>query len=103
MCTMDADALLCQMVPGALSHVPYADYSDQKELDVWAHLGRVKSAQEMQAALKALQMAHLREFFPREPGLNPCLRADRLCHGHVDSTGRRSSFRNGHLTLKEIP
>jgi Fe-S-cluster containining protein len=65
MFNMDIDALLCQMVPGALSHVPYADYSDHKELYVRAHLGRVKSEQEMQAALKGLQMADLRAFFPQ--------------------------------------
>ena len=65
MFNMDADALLCQMVPGALSHVPYADYSDHKELYVRAHLGKVKTQAEMQAALKALQMADLREFFPQ--------------------------------------
>ena len=65
MFNMDADALLCQMVPGELAHVPYADYSQHKELYVRAHLGRVKNDQEMQAALKALQMADLRDFFPR--------------------------------------
>ena len=65
MFNMDVDALLCQMVPGALSHVPYADYSDQKELYVRAHLGRVKTGEEMQAALKTLQMADLRDFFPQ--------------------------------------
>ena len=65
MFNMDADALLCQMVPGALSHVPYADYSDHKELYVRAHLGKVKTQAEMQAALRALQMADLREFFPQ--------------------------------------
>ncbi|MDQ6880696.1 MAG: YkgJ family cysteine cluster protein [Pseudomonadota bacterium] len=64
MFNMDVDALLCQMVPGALSHVPYADYSDQKELYVRAHLGRVKTGEEMRAALKTVQMADLREFFP---------------------------------------
>ncbi|MDB5945364.1 MAG: hypothetical protein JWQ33_390 [Ramlibacter sp.] len=68
MFNMDADALLCQMVPGSLSHVPYADYSDQKELYVRAHLGRVKTAEEVQAALKALEMADLREFFPHGLG-----------------------------------
>lgn len=65
MFNMDADALLCQMVPGALSHVPYADYSEHKELYVRAHLGRVKTEPEMQAALKALKMADVREFFPQ--------------------------------------
>jgi hypothetical protein len=65
MFNMDADALLCQMVPGALSHVPYADYSNQKELYVRAHLGRVRSEQELQAALGKLEMADLREFFPQ--------------------------------------
>ncbi|MDB5942039.1 MAG: hypothetical protein JWQ13_1605 [Ramlibacter sp.] len=67
MFNMDADALLCQMVPGALSHVPYADYADHKELYVRAHLGKVKSQEELQEALKALKMADLREFFPQGP------------------------------------
>jgi uncharacterized protein len=61
---MDADALLCQMVPGARSQAPYADHSIYKELYIRAHLGKVKSQQEMQAALKSLRMADLREFFP---------------------------------------
>jgi Fe-S-cluster containining protein len=65
MFNMDVDALLCQMVPGALSHVPYADYSDHKEVYVRAHLGRVKNQDDMQAALQALRMADLREFFPQ--------------------------------------
>lgn len=64
MFNMDADALLCQMVPGSLSHVPYADYKDHKEVYVRAHLGRGKSHEAMQTALKALHMADLREFFP---------------------------------------
>jgi Fe-S-cluster containining protein len=61
---MDADALLCQMVPGARSQAPYADHSIYKELYIRAHLGKVKSQEEMQAALKSLRMADLREFFP---------------------------------------
>ena len=61
---MDADALLCQMVPGARSQAPYADHGIYKELYIRAHLGKVKSDEEMQAALKALRMADLREFFP---------------------------------------
>ena len=68
---MDADALLCHMVPGARSQAPYADHSIYKELYVRAHLGKVKSREEMQAALKSLRMADLREFFPnglRKPG-----------------------------------
>lgn len=64
MFNMDVDALLCQMVPGALSHVPYADYKDHKELYIRAHLGRVRSDAEMQAALKELRMADVRAFFP---------------------------------------
>jgi Fe-S-cluster containining protein len=67
---MDADALLCQMVPGARSQAPYADHSIYKELYIRAHLGKVKSQEDMQAALKSLRMADLREFFPnglREP------------------------------------
>ena len=66
---MDADALLCQMVPGARSQAPYADHSLYKELYIRAHLGKVKSQEEMQAALKALPMADLREFFPHGAGL----------------------------------
>jgi Fe-S-cluster containining protein len=68
---MDADALLCQMVPGARSQAPYADHSIYKELYIRAHLGKVKSQEEMQTALKSLRMADLREFFPngsRKPG-----------------------------------
>ena len=68
---MDADALLCQMVPGARSQAPYADHSIYKELYIRAHLGKVKSQEAMQAALKSLRMADLREFFPnglRKPG-----------------------------------
>jgi Fe-S-cluster containining protein len=61
---MDADALLCQMVPGARSQAPYADHSIYKELYIRAHRGKVKSQEEMQTALKALRMADLREFFP---------------------------------------
>ena len=63
MFNMDADALLCQMVPGALSHVPYAEFKDQKELYVRGHLGPVKSQEAMQVALEALKMADLRGFF----------------------------------------
>jgi Fe-S-cluster containining protein len=61
---MDSDALLCQMVPGARSQAPYADHSIYKELYIRAHLPKVKSQEEMQAALQALRMADLREFFP---------------------------------------
>jgi Fe-S-cluster containining protein len=61
---MDADSLLCQMVPGARSQAPYADHSIYKELYIRAHLGKVKSQEEMQGALKSLRMADLREFFP---------------------------------------
>jgi len=61
---MDADALLCQMVPGHRSQAPYADHGIYKELYIRAHLGKVKSDEEMQAALKSLRMADLREFFP---------------------------------------
>jgi Fe-S-cluster containining protein len=61
---MDADALLCQMVPGARSQAPYADHSIYKELYVRAHLPKVKSQEEMQVALQSLRMADLREFFP---------------------------------------
>jgi Fe-S-cluster containining protein len=61
---MDADSLLCQMVPGARSQAPYADHSIYKELYIRAHLGKVKSQEEMQAALQTLRMADLREFFP---------------------------------------
>jgi Fe-S-cluster containining protein len=65
---MDADSLLCQMVPGARSQAPYADHSIYKELYIRAHLGKVKSQEEMQAALKGLRMADLREFFPNGLG-----------------------------------
>lgn len=65
---MDVDALLCQMVPGARSQAPYADHSLYKELYIRAHLGKVKSQEEMQAALKSLRMADLREFFPQGLG-----------------------------------
>ena len=61
---MDADALLCQMVPGARSQAPYADHGIYKELYIRAHLPKVKSQEEMQAALQSLRMADLREFFP---------------------------------------
>ena len=71
---MDADALLCQMVPGARSQAPYADHSIYKELYVRAHLGKVKNQQEMQAALKSLRMADLREFFPN--GLRKALEGE---------------------------
>jgi Fe-S-cluster containining protein len=64
---MDADALLCQMVPGVRSQAPYADHTIYKELYVRSHIGRVKSDEEMQAALKSLRMADLREFFPQGP------------------------------------
>ncbi len=67
--SMDTDALLCQNVPGVRSQAPYADHSAYKELYVRAHVGRVKSDEAMQAALKTLQMADLREFFPH--GLPP--------------------------------
>jgi Fe-S-cluster containining protein len=68
---MDADSLLCQMVPGRRSQAPYADHGVYKELYIRAHLGKVRSQEEMQAALQALRMADLREFFPngaRQPG-----------------------------------
>ena len=65
---MDADALLCQMVPGARSQAPYADHGIYKELYIRAHLPKVKSQEEMQAALKSLRMADLREFFPNGLG-----------------------------------
>jgi Fe-S-cluster containining protein len=65
---MDADALLCQMVPGSRSQAPYADHSIYKELYIRAHLGRVRSQEGMQAALKGLRMADLREFFPNGLG-----------------------------------
>ena len=71
---MDKDALLCQMVPGSRSRAPYADPSVHKELYVRAHLGRVKSDEEMRSALQGLQMADLREFFPH--GLQPKAGAD---------------------------
>jgi Fe-S-cluster containining protein len=61
---MDADALLCQMVPGARSQAPYADHGIYKELYIRAHLGKIKTDEQMQAALKSLRMADLREFFP---------------------------------------
>lgn len=64
MFNMDVDALLCQMVPGQLSHVPYADYRDHKELYVRSHLGKVRSEVEMQRALQELRFADVREFFP---------------------------------------
>ena len=66
---MDADALLCQNIPGVRSQAFYADHSLYKELYVRAHLGRIKDDEAMQTALKGLQMADLREFFPR--GLGP--------------------------------
>jgi Fe-S-cluster containining protein len=69
MFNMDADALLCQMVPGQLSHVPYADYNDYKQLYVRVHLGKVKSDEDIQAALRTLKMADLREFFPPQERL----------------------------------
>jgi Fe-S-cluster containining protein len=68
---MDADPLLCQMVPGMRSQAPYADHSIYKELYVRAHLGKVKNQEEMQAALKSLRMADLREFFPNGLGKAP--------------------------------
>jgi Fe-S-cluster containining protein len=62
---MDADALLCQMVPGARSQAPYADHSVYKELYILAHVGKVKDDEALQAALKGLRMADLRQFFPQ--------------------------------------
>lgn len=64
MFNMDVDALLCQRVPGALSHVPYADYSQHKELYIRAHLGKVKTGEEMRSSLGQLRLADVREFFP---------------------------------------
>jgi Fe-S-cluster containining protein len=69
MFSMDVDALLCQRVPGALSKMPYADYSQYKELYIRVHLGRVKSEAEMADALRKLRLADIREFFP--DGLGP--------------------------------
>jgi Fe-S-cluster containining protein len=71
---MDVDALLCQTVPGVRSQAPYADHSAYKELYVRAHLGRVKDDEAMQAALKSLRMADLREFF--SDGLGVTTEAD---------------------------
>lgn len=68
MFSMDVDNLLCHRVPGALSHMPYADYSQYKELYIRAHLGKVKSEAEMQAALQQLRLADIREFFPEGLG-----------------------------------
>jgi Fe-S-cluster containining protein len=64
MFSMDVDALLCQRVPGALSRMPYADYSEYKELYIRAHLGRVKDEAAMAEALGKLRLADIREFFP---------------------------------------
>jgi Fe-S-cluster containining protein len=64
MFSMDVDALLCQRVPGALSKMPYADYSQYKELYIRAHLGRVKGDAAMAEALARLRLADIREFFP---------------------------------------
>ena len=64
MFSMDVDDLLCHRVPGALSHMPYADYSQHKELYVRAHLGKVRNEEEMRAALARLRLADIREFFP---------------------------------------
>ncbi len=64
MFSMDTDDLLCHRVPGALSHMPYADYSQHKELYIRAHLGKVKSDAEMQQGLQRLKLADIREFFP---------------------------------------
>lgn len=68
MFSMDVDDLLCHRVPGALSHMPYADYSQYKELYIRAHLGKVKSEAELQAGLQQLQLADIREFFPEGLG-----------------------------------
>jgi hypothetical protein len=71
MFNMDADELLCHRVPGALARVPYADYSQHKELYIRAHLGKVKTEEQMRAALQQLRLADIREFFPnglRRPG-----------------------------------
>ena len=68
MFSMDVDDLLCHRVPGALSPMPYADYSQHKELYIRAHLGKVRSDAELQAGLQQLQLADLREFFPEGRG-----------------------------------
>ena len=65
MFNMDTDTLLCRMVPGARSHIPSADPSQNKETYIRAQLGRVKNDEERQRALKALRMADLRDFFPQ--------------------------------------
>lgn len=64
MFSMDADALLCERVPGALSRMPYADYSQYKELYIRSHLGKVKTQAEFTQALDQLRLADVREFFP---------------------------------------
>jgi Fe-S-cluster containining protein len=84
---MDADSLLCQMVPGARSQAPYADHSIYKELYVRAHLGRVKSEEEFQTALKSLQMADLREFFPQ--GLRTAAAGDEKPAAQAAAAGSR--------------
>lgn len=71
MFSMDVDNLLCHRVPGALSHMPYADYSQYKELYIRAHLGKVRNEAEMQAALGRLRLADIREFFPEGLGDGP--------------------------------
>ncbi|HEX7888822.1 MAG TPA: YkgJ family cysteine cluster protein [Ramlibacter sp.] len=68
MFSMDVDDLLCHRVPGALSHMPYADYSQHKELYLRAHLGKVKSEEALQAGLQQLKLADIREFFPQGAG-----------------------------------
>jgi Fe-S-cluster containining protein len=69
MFSMDVDALLCQRVPGALSRMPYADYSQYKELYIRSHVGKVKNEAEFAEALRKLRLADIREFFP--DGLGP--------------------------------
>ena len=54
--------------PGVRSQAPYADHGIYKELYIRAHLGKLRSDEEMQAALKGLRMADLREFFPHGLG-----------------------------------
>jgi hypothetical protein len=56
------------MVPGSRSQAPYADHSIYKELYIRSHLPKVRNQDEMQAALKGLRMADLREFFPHGLG-----------------------------------
>jgi Fe-S-cluster containining protein len=92
--SMDADALLCQMVPGARSQAPYADHGIYKELYIRSHLGRVKSEEEMQVALKSLRMADLREFFPQGPQTTA---ADAAGDGQA-ATGADASTSTGRTT-----